>query len=171
MSNVLLLFAFSLQSRVCFFWSVSLSLDAWMSRALGQTTWRLWLSPLVFGTKLADTICYSIWPFHWWNGILSEGNVIKMNRTLKIWELFDMGQTTYEISAYHRFLMHICMWWCIFKCYRLFGNIDQLCCRNNMQSGVKDVQSGSFQFLFHLLLRCWRIKTDRIFSLLSILND
>lgn len=99
--------------RVCFFWSVSLLLDAWMSCSLGQTTWLLWLYPLVFGTKLADTICYSIWPFHWWNGILSEGNVIKMNRTLKIWELFDMGQTTYEVSAFHRFLMHICMQWCI----------------------------------------------------------
>lgn len=144
MSNVLLMFAFSVQSRVCFFWSVSLLLDAWMSCALGQTTWWLWLYPLVFGTKLADTICYSIWPFHWWNGILSEGNVIKMNRTLKIWELFDMGQTTYEVSAYHRFLMHICMRWCIFKYYRLFGNINQLCCRNNVQSGVKDVQSGKF---------------------------
>lgn len=146
MSNVLLLFAFSMQSRVCFFWSVSLLLDAWMSCSLGQTTWLRWLYPIVFGTKLADTICYSIWPFHWWNGILSEGNVIKMNRTLKIWELFDMGQTTNEVSAFHRFLMHICMQWCIFKYYQLFRNIDQLCCRNNVQSKMcnREVFSSFF---------------------------
>lgn len=169
-SNVLLLFAYSVQSRVCFFWSVSLLLDAWMSCSLGQTTWLLWLYPLVFGTKLADTICYSIWPFHWWNGILSEGNVIKMNRTLKIWELFDMGQTTYEVSAFHWFLVHIWLQWCIFKYYQLFRNMDQLCCRNNVQSGVKDVQSGSFQYVFHPLLCWWKIKTHQLFSLLSILN-
>lgn len=113
-ANVLLLFKFSVRCHVCSFWSASLLLDAWMSSTLGQATWQLWLHPLAFATKLAVTICFSIWPFHWWNSILSEGNVIKMNRTLKIWELFDMGQTTYEESAFQWFLIHICMQWCMF---------------------------------------------------------
>lgn len=146
MANVLLLFKFSVRCHVCFFWSASLLLDAWMSSTLSQATWQLWLHPLVFATKLADTICFSIWPFHWWNSILSEGNVIKMNRTLKIWELFDMGQTTYEVSAFQWLLIHICMQ--CFKYYQLFGNIDQLQCQN----------TNALRFL----IRCWKIKTSQM---------
>lgn len=126
-SNVSFVFAFSVQS-LCFFWSMSLLLAAWRSSTLGQITWQLWLHPHVFATKLAETFCFSIWPFHWWNGILSKGNVIKMNRTL--WK-YGNCLIRDKLMKYQLFIQ----FGCVFACSYVF--VEYL--------GVKDVRSESFQ--------------------------
>lgn len=127
-SKVSLAFAISMQS-LCFFWSTALLLAAWMSSTLGQITWWLWLRPRVFATKLADAFCYSIWPFHWWNCILSGGNVIKMNRTL--WKYGNGLICDKQLMKYQFFIQS----WCVFVCSYVFFKY----------LGVKDVQSESFQ--------------------------
>lgn len=119
-SNVWLVFAFSVHTR-CSFWSTSLLLAAWRSSSLGQITWRLWLPPRVFATKLADQFCFSIWPFHWWNGILSEGNVIKTNRTLRKYGnclICDKQLMKYQLFIQFRCVFEGGMYLCVFRGHR-----------------------------------------------------